>query len=64
MPSQNFIPHLPLQAFRKKSLDTLLGKYNALSPLENHLRIYAPKTFAIKCGLKRVEIFNLAKRIV
>ena len=39
-----------------------MGGHYALAPLENHVKIYAPYTFARKCRLKLVNILNLAKK--
>ena len=40
------------------------GRHYALAPLQNHVGVYTPSTFARKCGLKLVNILNLAKRII
>ena len=38
-------------------------RHYAIAPLKNHVAVYAPSIFARKCGLKFVNILNLAKRI-
>ena len=67
-PLPKIVPCLPRKAFRKRSLHTFFwggwGKHYAFTPLENGVGIYALSRFARKCGLKLVNILNLAKKIV
>ena len=69
-PFPKIVPCLPRKTFTKRSLHTFFGgvgwwgKHYAFTPLENGVGIYALSRFARKCGLKLVNILNLAKKIV
>ena len=53
-----------MKRFQKKVHPCFMEEHYALAPLENHLGVYSPSTFARKCRLKLFNILNLAKKIV
>ena len=53
-----------MKSFYKKVPPYFMGGHYALAPLENHVGVYTPSTFARKCRLMLVNTLNLAKKII